>query len=60
MTSAPQLPPEVARTLEEVEREHVLAVLEACGGKIRDAADILGVDRKTISRWLRRWGHESR
>lgn len=60
MTDSPNLPPELARTLEEVEREHVLAVLNACGGKRGDAARILGVDRKTIARWLRGWGIESR
>jgi len=43
-------------TLEEVERRHVLRVLEACGGNRTDAAKILGLDRKTLYRKLLRWG----
>jgi two-component system response regulator AtoC len=43
-------------TLEEVERRHVLRVLEACHGNRTDAAKILGLDRKTLYRKLLRWG----
>jgi DNA-binding NtrC family response regulator len=43
-------------TLEEVERRHVLRVLEACNGNRTDAAKILGLDRKTLYRKLLRWG----
>jgi len=43
-------------TLEEVERRHVLRVLEACKGNRTDAAKILEVDRKTLYRKLLRWG----
>jgi transcriptional regulator of acetoin/glycerol metabolism len=43
-------------TLEEVERRHVLRVLEACQGNRTDAAKILGLDRKTLYRKLLRWG----
>jgi transcriptional regulator of acetoin/glycerol metabolism len=43
-------------TLEEVERRHVLRVLEACYGNRTDAAKILGLDRKTLYRKLLRWG----
>lgn len=42
-------------TIEEVERDHVMRVLEACGGNRTAAARVLGVDRKTLSRRLRRW-----
>ena len=42
--------------LEEVERRHVLRVLEACHGNRTDAAKILGLDRKTLYRKLLRWG----
>ena len=45
-------------TLEEVERRHVLRVLEACDGNRTDAAKILGLDRKTLYRKLLRWGDE--
>ncbi len=43
-------------TLEEIERRHVLRVLEACGGNRTDAAKVLGLDRKTLYRKLLRWG----
>ncbi len=43
-------------TLEEVERRHVVRVLEACHGNRTDAAKILGLDRKTLYRKLLRWG----
>lgn len=59
MIDSRDLPPDLARTLEEVKRAHVLEVLRACGGKREDAARILGVDRKTLGRWLRRWEIES-
>jgi len=43
-------------SLEEVERRHVLRVLEACHGNRTDAAKILDLDRKTLYRKLLRWG----
>jgi two-component system, NtrC family, response regulator AtoC len=43
-------------SLEEVERRHVLRVLEACQGNRTDAAKILDLDRKTLYRKLLRWG----
>ncbi len=43
-------------TLEEIERRHVMRVLEACKGNRTDAAKILEVDRKTLYRKLLRWG----
>ncbi|MBA3822021.1 MAG: sigma-54-dependent Fis family transcriptional regulator [Deltaproteobacteria bacterium] len=43
-------------TLEEIERRHVLRVLEACNGNRTDAAKMLGLDRKTLYRKLLRWG----
>jgi two-component system response regulator HydG len=44
------------RTLAEVEREHVLAVLERCGGSQVDAARVLGIARNTLWRKLRSYG----
>ncbi len=41
-------------TLEDVERKHILAVLEAAGGNKTTAARILGIERKTLTRKLRR------
>ncbi len=43
-------------TVEEVERRHVLRVLEVCNGNRTDAAKVLGLDRKTLYRKLLRWG----
>ena len=48
------------RSLEEVERRHVLAVLAATGGNRSAAARILGIERKTLSRKLKAWGESVR
>jgi len=45
--------PELLRTLAEVEREHVLRVIDACGGSQSDAARVLGIARNTLWRKLR-------
>jgi len=42
-------------TLEEVERLHVLRVLEAVSGNREEAARILGISRRTLSRMAQRW-----
>jgi DNA-binding NtrC family response regulator len=44
------------RSLEEVEREHILAVVQHVDGNRQRAAEILGIDRKTLQRKLRRFG----
>jgi len=46
------------RTLSDVEREHVLRVLEACGGRQIDAARVLGIGRTTLWRKLKAFGVE--
>ncbi|PWW03867.1 DNA-binding NtrC family response regulator [Hoeflea marina] len=43
-------------TLEDIERRHILDVLEAVGGNRSEAARVLGVSRKTIERKLAAWG----
>lgn len=56
------LPPELPTRdtpllpLAEVERQHVLAVLAACGGHRTEAARVLGIGRKTLYRKLEAWG----
>jgi two-component system nitrogen regulation response regulator GlnG len=41
--------------LEEVERLHVLRVLDAVDGNREEAARVLGISRRTLSRMARRW-----
>ena len=59
-SSTPRVAPQVAprpggalRSLADVEREHVLGVLDACGGSPGDAARVLGIGRNTLWRKLR-------
>jgi two-component system response regulator HydG len=49
---APQTPRNL-RPLAEVERDHVMHVLEACGGSQVEAARVLGIGRNTLWRKLR-------
>ena len=44
------------RTLAEIEREHILRVLDACDGSQAEAARVLGVARNTLWRKLRSFG----
>ncbi len=43
-------------TLEELERDHVDLVLRACDGQRTEAARVLGIDRKTLYRKMKRFG----
>ncbi|MDX2217477.1 MAG: sigma-54 dependent transcriptional regulator [Burkholderiales bacterium] len=43
-------------TMEEVEKRHILAVLEAVGGNKSEAARRLGLSRKTLERKCAEWG----
>ncbi|RJP17235.1 MAG: hypothetical protein C4520_17180 [Candidatus Abyssobacteria bacterium SURF_5] len=38
------------KTLDEIEKEHIMSVLEKCGGRKGEAAKLLGIDRKTLFR----------
>jgi DNA-binding NtrC family response regulator len=44
------------RSLADVEREHVMHVLEALGGNMTSAAEVLGVSRATLYRKMREYG----
>lgn len=46
-------------TIDELERRHVIATLEAVGGNKTKAAAILGIERSTLDRKLARWAAES-
>jgi len=43
-------------SLEEVERRYILRVMEAVGGNKTDAAQVLGIGRKTLYRKLEQYG----
>ena len=58
-----ELPPDLSpnpkgsgRRLEDVEREHILQVLKEAGGQKAKAAEILGIDPKTLYRKLLSYG----
>jgi two-component system response regulator HydG len=44
------------RSLEDVERLHILRVTDECGGNQTRAAEILGIDRVTLHNKLKRYG----
>jgi two-component system response regulator HydG len=48
--------PDELVTLEEMERRYVLEVLGACGGHRARAAEVLGIDRKTLYARLKQYG----
>ena len=43
-------------TLEELERDHITLVLRACDNQRTRAARVLGIDRKTLYRKMKRYG----
>jgi DNA-binding NtrC family response regulator len=43
------------RSLEAVERDHVMRVLAACGGNREETSRVLGISRRTLSRMIQRW-----
>ncbi|NLF53373.1 MAG: sigma-54-dependent Fis family transcriptional regulator [Thauera phenolivorans] len=47
---------ELDLSLEEVEKRHIVRVVEACGGNKTEAARRLGVSRKTLERKFADWG----
>jgi DNA-binding NtrC family response regulator len=60
VTAAPPIPPDQPfsdlPTLDDLERRYLLYVLEAANGNRTRAAEILGVDRRTLYRMAERFG----
>ncbi len=48
------LEPFPSESLEQVERDHILGVLQACGGNISEAARRMGLHRRTLQRKLQK------
>ena len=48
------LEPLPAESLDQVERAHLLGILNACGGNISEAARRLGLHRRTLQRKLQK------
>jgi two-component system response regulator HydG len=44
------------KSLDEIERAHILRVLEECSGNQSRAAEVLGIDRVTLHHKLKRYG----
>ncbi len=53
-----QQPVQANRPLEEIEKEAILATLDACGGNKSEAARKLGIHRKTLHNKLKEYGVE--
>jgi DNA-binding NtrC family response regulator len=49
-----------ARSLEDIERLHILRVLEECGGNQTRAAEVLAIDRVTLHHKLKKYGWNRR
>jgi DNA-binding NtrC family response regulator len=47
-------------TLDELERRYLIFVLESVGGSRTRTAEIMGVDRRTITRMIERYGINSK
>jgi DNA-binding protein Fis len=43
-------------SLDDAEKKHILSVLRATGGNQTQAAFILGIERKTLARKIKRYG----
>jgi two-component system response regulator HydG len=44
------------KTLDDIERTHILRVLEECGGNQTRAAEVLDIDRVTLHNKLKKYG----
>lgn len=51
-----QAPPTTGRSLDDIERAHILRTLDECNGNQSRAAEVLGIDRVTLHHKLKRYG----
>lgn len=54
-TSAAEIPENNNLSLEEADKERILATIESCKGNKSKAAEILGISRRTLHRKLNAW-----
>jgi DNA-binding NtrC family response regulator len=54
--SQPAVAATTGKSLDEIERVHILRVLEECGGNQSRAAEVLDIDRVTLHHKLKRYG----
>ncbi len=47
-------------TLDDLERAHILGVLEATGGARKQTSEILGINASTLYRKLKKYGVQDR
>ncbi len=52
----PQTPAATGRSLDDIERAHILRTLDECNGNQSRAAEVLGIDRVTLHHKLKRYG----
>jgi two-component system, NtrC family, response regulator HydG len=45
-----------SKTLDDMEKAHILRVLEECGGNQTRAAEVLDIDRVTLHNKLKKYG----
>lgn len=50
-----KIPPPSPKTLEEMEKDHILAVLDQTGGHQTKAAELLGINRKTLYKKIHKY-----
>jgi DNA-binding NtrC family response regulator len=55
LTMKSQLVPQLPRTLEDVEKEHILKILEQTGGNQIKASQVLGINRKTLYKKIKKY-----
>lgn len=56
MLRAPEFRPKRARTVDDVERAHIVKVLKEQNGRISDAAQVLGIHRNTLRSKMKEYG----